>query len=243
MYYLANDGYSIISGPQTFILGVINTTVSASITTDKTAYLTGESIIVSFTRPSFEATLNDWLSITYRGYAPPSEQWQYVCGGTSACSTVVSSGTVSFPVDSLSSADYDVTYFHNDGYSVVAGPFAFSVSHPGGDPVCVTASTTPSTVTHVTPTDNTELSTLAFSSCYKPSQQISPILWQYMRDVTSPDLFVWLGDNMYSDGTNMESKRVAYNAARDDVYYSTYGPPAEPKIPVVGTWGERKCVS
>ena len=54
----------------------------------------------------------------------------------------------------------------------------------------------------------------------------------------SAELFIWMGDNMYSDGPNMNSKRVAYNVARDDQYYSAYGPPAEPKIPVMATWDD-----
>lgn len=238
VYYLANDGYSILAGPETFSVRAVNSTLLPTLSTDKRAYVTGDSIIVSFNRPISDATLFDWISITRRGFLPPSVEWQYVCGGKTTCSSIVSSGQVSFPADSLSSANYDVTYFHNNGYSVVAGPYAFSVDHPGGDPTCVLASTPPSRVMHLPPTEGSELSTLTFSSCYKPFRQISPVLWQHMRNDISPDLFVWLGDNMYMDGTNIEAKRVAYNTARDDVYYSTYGPPAEPKIPVTGTWGK-----
>ena len=36
----------------------------------------------------------------------------------------------------------------------------------------------------------------------------------------------------------METKRQAYNAARDDTFYQAHGPVAEPKIPVMATWGE-----
>jgi hypothetical protein len=36
----------------------------------------------------------------------------------------------------------------------------------------------------------------------------------------------------------MDVKREAYNEARDNVYYQTHGPVAEPKIPVMATWGE-----
>ena len=153
------------------------------------------------------------------------------------CSTIVSSGQVLFTADSLSSGDYDVSYFHNEGYIRIAGPAQFSVSHPGGDPICSPAVSAASEVAHLAPAEGSVASTIAFSSCYKPSSQTSSTLWEHLRFTTQADLFVWLGDNMYADGVDMEAKRLAYNAARSDSFYSAYGPVAEPKIPVTGTWG------
>jgi hypothetical protein len=36
----------------------------------------------------------------------------------------------------------------------------------------------------------------------------------------------------------MDVKRAAYNEARNDPYYVAHGPVAEPKIPVMATWGK-----
>ena len=124
----------------------------------KTDFLTGEFIIVSFTRPSFEVTLNSWLSITYRGYTPPSAWAVAVCMWGNL--RLLNSGLVG---DSIIPGRQPIKRWlrcdlshNNDGYSVVAGTFALSVSHPGGDPVCVTASTTPSTVWHMWPQQITQ---------------------------------------------------------------------------------------
>lgn len=42
----------------------------------------------------------------------------------------------------------------------------------------------------------------------------------------------------YKTGTDMNYKRIAYNDAKEDIYYSSYGPIGEPKIPVTGTWDD-----
>jgi hypothetical protein len=61
------------------------------------------------------------------------------------------------------------------------------------------------------------------------------------NNFATDSVFDWLGDNMYSDETygrdkDQELKRKAYNAARDDTHYATFGPVADPKIPTTGTW-------
>ncbi len=43
---------------------------------------------------------------------------------------------------------------------------------------------------------------------------------------------------MYMDTDDQDLKRAKYNAARDNQYYSTYGPVANPKIPTTGTWDD-----
>merc|ERR1719195_1547217 len=68
-----------------------------------------------------------------------------------------------------------------------------------------------SSTSHAVPIEGSELTKMAFSSCYNPSLQSSSALWQDVRTFL-PEVFVWLGDNMYLDGTNMEGKRGAYNA-------------------------------
>lgn len=105
------------------------------------------------------------------------------------------------------------------------------------NPACTVATTAVSSVTHLPPNDGMTVSKLAFSSCYKSSSQSSATLWQHVRSTFGNDsAWVWLGDNMYADTDNQNTKRQAYNTARNDQYYSQYGPVANPKIPTTGTW-------
>ena len=102
---------------------------------------------------------------------------------------------------------------------------------------CTPAESAISSTRHLYPTENAVVTRIAYGSCYKPEEQISSVLWEDVRNFR-PDLFIWLGDNVYNAGRNMDSKRRAYNEGRDDLYYRLYGPVAEPKIPVTGTWDD-----
>ena len=93
--------------------------------------------------------------------------------------------------------------------------------------------------THLVPSEGSQIAKIAFGSCYSPPSQTGPDLWQHVRSLFgSNSVWVWLGDNMYRDTNDSQGKREGYNAARNDVYYSTYGPVAEPKIPTTGTWDD-----
>ena len=59
-----------------------------------------------------------------------------------------------------------------------------------------------------------------------------------MRNKFNPDLWIWLGDNIYADGVDMNYKRSKYNSVRNDAFYNTYGLIGEPKIPVTAVWGK-----
>uniref|UniRef100_A0A7S1FYM2 Fibronectin type-II domain-containing protein n=1 Tax=Corethron hystrix TaxID=216773 RepID=A0A7S1FYM2_9STRA len=58
-----------------------------------------------------------------------------------------------------------------------------------------------------------------------------------MNDLARPDLWLWLGDNAYSDSSDMNDVRDAYDRARDDKFYKAHGPIAL-DIPVSGTWDD-----
>ena len=81
-------------------------------------------------------------------------------------------------------------------------------------------------------------SKISFSSCarYK-SQRYNPHIWKHVRHL-NPDLWIWLGDNIYGDGIDMNYKRDKYNSVREDIFYSTYGLTGMPKIPVTAVWGK-----
>mmetsp|Transcript_39738 Transcript_39738/g.93064 ORF Transcript_39738/g.93064 Transcript_39738/m.93064 type:complete len:1153 (-) Transcript_39738:1378-4836(-) len=102
---------------------------------------------------------------------------------------------------------------------------------------CTDATKAPSGPYHVFPSNETPVSKIGFSSCYTPSSQSGPQLWQHVKNDFTPDLWLWLGDNAYSDGRDMEYKRRKYHDARDDLHYSKYGPIAM-GIPVTGTWDD-----
>jgi len=85
------------------------------------------------------------------------------------------------------------------------------------------------------------ISRIAFSSCIR--NKLSNILyypgiWEHVRYKFKPDLWIWLGDNAYSDGKDMNYKREKYNEIREDEYYRKYGPIGNPKIPVMGIWDD-----
>ena len=89
------------------------------------------------------------------------------------------------------------------------------------------------------PSEGATIDKVAFGSCFCPNCQNGPDLWSHARNFCGGGdcVWNWLGDNMYDDTNDQQSKREAYNLARSDIHYSTYGPVGTPKIPVTG-----KCV-
>ena len=186
---------SVIAGPVTFSIEGVESNVSLTI--DALSYTSDDdAMIATFTVPTALASATDWLSITDRGKAPPSEDWQYLCGGKTACSEPVLSGTVTFALNEglSASGEYDLTLFSNNGYSVLGGPVPFSFTF-----FCPTATVAASTVTHILPTEGSALTRVAFSSCYKPSRQTSSTLWEHVRQ-SGTELWLWLGDNQVRMG-------------------------------------------
>lgn len=105
----------------------------------------------------------------------------------------------------------------------------------GSTPITCTApsgNVATSGLTHELPTDDLIVTKVAFGSCYKPGSQTNDALWKHMRETFEPDVWNWLGDNIYGDTGDMDVMRGKYNTAKEDPYYSTFGPVAEPKIPV-----------
>merc|ERR1719209_932363 len=104
--------------------------------------------------------------------------------------------------------------------------------------VCSPALVQPSPVQHQWAEDGLEVSTIAFSSCYTPSKVKGDTFWSKVRS-DNPDIWLWLGDNAYNDGTNMDFKRRKYNEAREEASYQSHGPVKDgAKIPVMATWDD-----
>ena len=86
------------------------------------------------------------------------------------------------------------------------------------------------------PTDGAYINKIAFGSCNSNSNTGGSDLWAHVRSFCGNGdcIWNWLGDNVYMDTNDSLSKRNAYNAARNNGYYSTYGPVGTPKIPTTG---------
>lgn len=89
---------------------------------------------------------------------------------------------------------------------------------------------TPSEPPQAVDTDNT-LQTIAFGSCnhqYDPQPLWQPILQH------NPDLWIWLGDNIYADTYDMQEMKDMYDLQKSLPEYQAL----VSKVPVIGTWDD-----
>mmetsp|Transcript_33855 Transcript_33855/g.49377 ORF Transcript_33855/g.49377 Transcript_33855/m.49377 type:complete len:733 (-) Transcript_33855:349-2547(-) len=223
------------------------------ISIDQGAYFENDPIQISWSFADGIAQDGDWIAIYPENDGSTvlprgSDLWIYALSGTQSYSAgippsqgsavfgaggVDESGQQSWP---LPGGTYRAHILHPN-YEAVASSSVFEVL---GN-VCPAAYEEVSANMHLAPSDADNVGRIAFSSCYKPSSQINDKLWRYLREDYCTDgqcVWAWLGDNMYMDSNNMDHKRNAYNAARNDQYYSSMGPIADPKIPVTGTWDD-----
>jgi hypothetical protein len=112
----------------------------------------------------------------------------------------------------------------------------FEVKGGNCDSVCKSAIAGFTPLKHLNPTPMSPVSKIAFGSGFDQASQVDGTMWEHVRNVFQPDLWVWLGDIIDAEGEDMESKRLAYNNVKDDQFYKGVGPLAEPQIPVTGTW-------
>lgn len=75
------------------------------------------------------------------------------------------------------------------------------------------------------------LSTIAFGSCSR--QNLPKPLWD---DVVAqkPDLWIWLGDNIYGDSENMDTLRAKYALQKSDPVYQQL----RQHTPIIGVWDD-----
>ena len=68
----------------------------------------------------------------------------------------------------------------------------------------------------------------------------APTFWWDVRQVSQPDLWLWLGDNMYRDGTDINAKRREYNKVREEESYVRHGlvSTTERVIPIMACWDD-----
>lgn len=75
------------------------------------------------------------------------------------------------------------------------------------------------------------LTTIAFGSCNNQNQP-QP-LWQPVLD-NDPDLWVWLGDNIYGDTHDMKAMQAMYTKQKSNPAYQRL----LEKVPVIGIWDD-----
>ncbi|MGD1891958.1 MAG: alkaline phosphatase D family protein [Cyclobacteriaceae bacterium] len=82
------------------------------------------------------------------------------------------------------------------------------------------------------PVDTTQtLTTIAFGSCNKTTEP-QPLWTEIIQQ--KPDLWVWLGDNIYGDTSNMDAMREEYERQLQQPEYQR----VITQVPVVGIWDD-----
>ena len=78
---------------------------------------------------------------------------------------------------------------------------------------------------------NKNLNRIAIGSCNR--QDLSQEMWPYIQE-NDPDLWIWLGDNIYGDSEDMEVMKKKYIQQKFGAAYSQF----RANVPVIGTWDD-----
>ena len=112
----------------------------------------------------------------------------------------------------------------------------------GSEDVCSPATAQISPLHHTYAEEGLEVSRISFSSCHLPEymDRDAPSFWWDVRHVSRPDLWLWLGDNMYRDGNDIDAKRREYNKVREEESYKAHGlvSTTERVIPIMACWDD-----
>ena len=76
-----------------------------------------------------------------------------------------------------------------------------------------------------------EISRIAFGSCSR--EDLEQTMWTAVLK-SEPDLWIWLGDNIYGDSHDMEVMRSKYSLQKKDTNYQKI----LESMPVIGTWDD-----
>ncbi len=77
---------------------------------------------------------------------------------------------------------------------------------------------------------------LAFGSCNYSDRDQS--YWSVIGQ-DEPQLWMWLGDNIYGDGLSMTQRQQRYNTLKKDKFYAAFSS----KTPMIGTWDDHDYAS
>jgi phospholipase C len=113
-WYLYQNGYAVLGGPVPFSV--------SQLTPSATSVAHGTSLVFDYAVPASKVTSKNWIGIWKAGVAPASGtwlSWQYV---------TKASGKATFDTSKLAAGNYAAWLFHNDSYTVLAGPVGFTVT-------------------------------------------------------------------------------------------------------------------
>lgn len=80
-----------------------------------------------------------------------------------------------------------------------------------------------------------ELSQIAFGSCNKPEYKNRQKIWNTIGE-NNPQLWIWMGDNVYADTTDFKVMQSIYNKQKNIPYYQDFIKSLD--YPVIGTWDD-----
>lgn len=86
---------------------------------------------------------------------------------------------------------------------------------------------------HTQPQSTDLIESVAVGSCFKVQGTMSETMTRIVN--SQPDLFMWLGDNIYADTTDMNVMRDKYDAKKLNTDYQRF---LEANIPVLATWDD-----
>ena len=84
---------------------------------------------------------------------------------------------------------------------------------------------------HFRPDTNVSLHKIAFGSC--SNQRLDQKYWDVIAG-KNPDLWIWMGDAIYSDTEDMKEHKKEYGIMKNNPHYQKF----ISKIPVIGTWDD-----
>ncbi|AOT09318.1 alkaline phosphatase D family protein [Pseudoalteromonas luteoviolacea] len=88
-------------------------------------------------------------------------------------------------------------------------------------------------LSHTHPQANKRLDRVALGSCFKTKGDMPQALAKLISH--QPDLFLWLGDNIYADTTDMDTMRQKYDDKKRNIDYQKF---LAANIPTMATWDD-----
>ena len=88
-------------------------------------------------------------------------------------------------------------------------------------------------LSHTQPQADDLIKTVAVGSCFKVQGSMGQTMSRIID--SQPDLFMWLGDNIYADTTDMGVMRSKYDAKKQNTDYQRF---LSANIPVMATWDD-----
>lgn len=96
-----------------------------------------------------------------------------------------------------------------------------------------TASAQDDLLSHTQPDTSKTISRVVVGSCFVYDITLNQVFGRIISQ--DPDLFLWVGDNIYGDTEDMDIMRAKYDTKKSNAAYSTF---LEAEIPVMANWDD-----